>query len=280
MNAEKILLPEIPLSRRDDLHNLEYAENADLVLFMAGNQFMVMDELLRQFQQKHPAIKRIFYETLPPGFELKQILAGGAQFGDREITVTPDIYSAVTEEAMKTLAGKGFIEDYCVYLHNRLVLMVPEGNPKGIRTVNDLARDDVRISQPGEMEDIINYITAMYKASGGNALVKRIMQEKREEGTTILTIVHHRETPLRIKKGTVDVGPVWATEVLNARQDGLSVDAIEPGEGLDQHDKVNYFMAKMKHAPNRDHAEMFRSFIKTPEAQNIYRKFGFVPHYT
>ena len=34
--------PVIPAARGDDLHNLEVAENCDLALFVAGNQFMVM----------------------------------------------------------------------------------------------------------------------------------------------------------------------------------------------------------------------------------------------
>ena len=36
-------LPVIPSDRSDDLHNLEVADSSDLVLFMAGNQFMLMD---------------------------------------------------------------------------------------------------------------------------------------------------------------------------------------------------------------------------------------------
>ena len=279
MSNEFISLPEIPPSRGDDLHGLEYMDRADLVLFMAGNQFMVMDELLNLFQQEHPEIKKIFYETLPPGLELKQILAGAAKFGDKEVRVTPDVYTAVTEDAMKELFHKGHIDDYFVYLHNRIVLMVPEGNPAGIKAVNDLGRDEVRISQPGAMEDITQYITDMYESAGGNALVKKIMDDKRAEGTTILTIVHHRETPLRIKKGTVDVGPVWATEVRNARETGLKVEAIEPGEGLDQRDKVNYYIAALKNAPHPANVEKFLNFMRTPQAQEIYRRFGFVPHF-
>jgi molybdate transport system substrate-binding protein len=279
MGNKSIELPEIPPNFGDDLHNLQYMDNADLVLFMAGNQFMVMDELLKTFHQVHPEIKRIFYETLPPGLELKQILAGGAKFSDREIRVKPDIYSSVTEDAMKELLNRGCIDNYFTYLHNRIVLMVPEGNSAGIKSVNDLARDNVRISQPGALEDISKYIISMYKEAAGDAFVKKIMDEKRAEGATILTVVHHRETPLRIVKGTVDVGPVWATEVVNARKEGLKVEAVEPGERVDQRDKVNYFITKLKKASNPESADKFLDFIKSSQAQEIYRRYDFVPHF-
>ncbi len=271
--------PEIPSDRADDLHNLEILNKAQLVLFMAGNQFMVMDDLIRLFQERHPEVEYIFYETLPPGLELKQILAGGAFFKGEAITGSPDIYTSVTEHAMEKLKSRGCVNDYFIYLHNRLVLMVPEGNPSGIKTVNDLGRGGVRISQPGEMEDITHYIVDMYAKAGGDALVKRIMDEKKAEGTTVLTAVHHRETPSRIEKGAVDVGPVWATEVMNARKNGLKVEAVEPGENLDQRDRVNYFVAKLKNAPNPGNADKFLKFIKSAEAQETYRKYGFVPHF-
>jgi len=277
MSAE---LPEIPINYKEDLHNLEYLNEADLILFMAGNQFMVMEELLEAFQKEYPEIKKIFYETLPPGLELKQILAGGARFGDIEIRVTPDIYTAVSESAMQELVKRGLIKDYFIYLHNRIVLMVPKGNPKGIKSVKDLARDDIRISQPGHLEDITRYIVEMYRKAGGEELVHRIMEEKRAEATTIFTLVHHRETPLRIVKGTVDVGPVWATEVIYAQKQGLPVEMIEVGEELDQRDKVNYYIAALTNAPHPEAAKKFLEFIKTPKAQGIYAKYGFVPHFT
>jgi molybdate transport system substrate-binding protein len=279
MKNGNIDLPEIPPDRGDDLHNTEYIDNADLVLFMAGNQFMVMDDLLDLFRREYPEIRRIFYETLPPGLELRQILAGGARFGKKEIRVKPDVYASVTEDAMKTLSGKGLAGDYFVYLHNRIVIMVPEGNPAGIKTVSDLGREEVRISQPGEMEDITRYITDMYESAGGKALVKRIVEEKRANGTTVLTVVHHRETPARIKEGTADAGPVWATEVINARREGLRVEAVEPGEGLDQRNRVNYFITKLRNAPNPGNADRFLDFMKSAQAQEVYGRFGFVPHF-
>ena len=274
--------PVIPADREDDLHNLGFADVADLVLFVAGNQFMVMEELLEAFQGEYPEVKKIFYETLPPGLELKQILAGGAIFRDEVIEVSPDVYASVSEGAMKKLERQGLItrESYSLYLHNRLVLMVPEGNPAQITSVRDLARGDVRISQPNpEYEDIAFHIMDMYRQAGGDDLVHRIMEEKRAEGTTILTVVHHRETPLRIKMGTVDVGPVWATEIGHARQTGLSVGVVDPGEGLDQRERINYYICKLKDSVNLENGEKFLEFIKSPMAQGIYERYGFVPHF-
>jgi len=279
---EKAGFPVIPSERKDDLHNLEFARSADLVLFVAGNQFMVMEELLLAFQREYPDIKRIFYETLPPGLELKQILAGGAVFRDDVIDVSADVYASVTEQAMNRLEKEGFIskEDYFLYLHNRIVLMVPEDNPAKIASVSDLGGEGVRISQPNpEYEDIAHYIVGMYRQAGGKALVDRIMEQKRAEGTTILTIVHHRETPLRIAKRTVDVGPVWATEIIHARQTGLAVDVVEPGEHLDQRGRINYFICRLKDAPHPGNAEKFLDFIKSARAQGIYEAHGFVPHF-
>ncbi len=281
LGRETTNLPVIPSNRGDDLHNIEIADKADLVLFVAGNQFMVMDELIASFQSEFPEVKNIFYETLPPGLELKQILAGGAIFKDTVLDIIPDVYASVSEKAMKKLVDAGIIDDgdYQLYLHNRITLMVPEKNPARIEKVIDLGRDEVRISQPNpEYEDIAFHIIDMYRDAGGEELVSKIMEQKREEGTTILTIVHHRETPLRILKGTVDVGPVWATEIINARKNNLPISEVEPGEHLDQRNKINYYITKLNKARNPENALKFMEFILSDKAQNIYEKYGFVPH--
>jgi len=274
-------LPVIPGDRADDLHNLEIADSADLILFMAGNQFMVMKEIVSAFKKEYPDIENIFYETLPPGLELKQILSGGALFRGKKIDVQADIYSSVNEKAMETLkeAGQLLKEDYRLYLHNRLTLMVQKGNPARIRSVADLGRDSIRISQPDPAnEDIAFHIIDMYRQAGGDELVHRIMEKKRAEGTSIFTVVHHRETPLRILKKTVDVGPVWATEATHAKASGLSFDIVEPGEDLDQRNRINYYVCKLKHAWHPENADKFIKFIRSSDAQQIYQKYGFLPH--
>lgn len=281
-NVQNRVFPFIPSNRGDDLHNMEIAKQADLVLFVAGNQFMVMEELLTAFQKEYPEVKKISYETLPPGLELKQILAGGAVFQGRMVDGKPDVYASVSKKAMEQLEENGLIraDEYFLYLHNRITLMVPKENPAGLSSVLDLGRDEVRISQPNpEYEDIAFHIIDMYRDAGGEELVRKIMEKKREEGTTILTIVHHRETPLRVSKGTVDVGPVWATEIINARKNNVAISEIDPGRDLDQRERINYYICQLKEARNPENAQKFLNFIKSPEAQGIYQYHGFVPHF-
>jgi ABC-type molybdate transport system substrate-binding protein len=266
--------PVIPSNRTDDLHGLQIADKADLVLFMAGNQFMAMKEIVAKFKTQYPEVKNIFYETLPPGLELKQILAKGAIFQKK-----PFIYSSVNRVAIQLLEKEGHIgqSGYHLYLHNRLTLMVPRGNPAQVTSVGDLARGDVRISQPDpQNEDIAYHIMDMYRQAGGDKLLDRIMEEKRAEGTTIFTIVHHRETPLRIAKKTVDVGPVWATEAVHAQSTDLAFDVIEPGADLDQRESIDYYICRLRHAPHPRSAQNFLDFILSEKGQRIYKKYGFL----
>jgi ABC-type molybdate transport system substrate-binding protein len=99
---------------------------------------------------------------------------------------------------------------------------------------------------------------------------------KTEPGNNLFTVVHHRETPLRIAEKTVDVGPVWATETVHAASTGLVFDVVEPGDDLDRRDHVNYYVCKLFGSPHPENAQQFPTFIRSSTAQKIYRKYGFV----
>jgi ABC-type Fe3+ transport system substrate-binding protein len=118
----------------------------------------------------------------------------------------------------------------------------------------------------------------MYRQAGGERLVHRIIEEKRTAGTTLMTVVHHRETPTRITDGTANVGPVWATEIHHARSLGLPIDEVAPGETLDQRDRINYYICRLKSAPHPENAQKFLEFILSSAAQAIYARYGFIPH--
>ena len=79
--------------------------------------------------------------------------------------------------------------------------------------------------------------------------------------------------------GTVDVGPVWATEVIHARQSNLPVDVVEPGEDLDQRDRIAYYICRLRNGAHPENAEKFLDFIKSARAQGAYKAHGFMPHF-
>ena len=71
------------------------SHTSDLLMYLAGNQFMVMKELIQDFQARNPGIKTIYVETIPPGQILKgQILKQG-QINDRDTARNPDLFAGV-----------------------------------------------------------------------------------------------------------------------------------------------------------------------------------------
>ncbi len=271
---------EIPEANEKDVHGLEYADTADLNIFFAGNQYPVVPELLTKFREECPEAEKVFYETLPPGLLAEQIRAGGATFRGQEITAGADVYLSTTMDLMQGLVREGFLEESEIrpYVKNRLVLVVSRGNPKGIRGLEDLARDDVRISMPNpEREGIARYILNMYRDFGGPEFERAVMENKKEAGTTILTAVHHRETPDNLEQGRADVGPVWFTEYKEHETKDRNVELVEVGPEYDQQDRITYYLAPLREAPHPELARKFVDFVLSAEGQEIYARYGFVP---
>ncbi|MBD1421287.1 molybdate ABC transporter substrate-binding protein [Sphingobacterium chuzhouense] len=242
-----------------------------LVVFFAGNQFMCIDDLLEGFKKKHPHIKRIFAETLPPGILAQQIEGGSLTIGNLRITHKPDVYTA----------GKGRIESMAdhfnrveTYAYNQLSLMVPEGNPKNIRSLADLQQSNVRVSMPNPAwEGIGRQIEIAYKKAGGEILHHIVMEKKVEDGSTYLTRIHHRESPLRILLGDSDVAPVWTSEVVYQTMIGHPVQEIEIPK---KHNiKASYLAGRLKNAPRPEAADLFIAYLISDEAKEIYKKYGF-----
>ena len=272
--------PVIPAERTDDLHNMEEADRAGMILFMAGNQFMALPDLVDAFLRENPEAAPVAYETLPPGLELTQILAGGARFGESVLTGRPDVYTAVSWDAMQTLVQRHLVreEDPFVYLRNRLGIMVAAGNPQGVRGVQDLGREDVRVSQPDPAgEHIALFVEEMYRLAGGEDLVRAVLRDKADAGTTLWTTVHHRQTPQRILEGRADAGPVWWTEIQRAGSLGLALEGVDPGPGLDRREAIAYYATGLKGGPNPEHASRFLKFLRSDAAREVFERHGFLP---
>ena len=268
-------------SGKIDYGNIGDSYKADLVMYLAGNQFMAMEEVIKDFQQKNPDIKTVYVETIPPGQILKgQILKQGSINGQKT-SKTPDLFASVNLGHLKKLKGKSVMNDYIIYTHNKLELMVAKGNPKGIKGPKDLGRDDIGQSHPNPLtEGIFKFYGAqMLKDLGLHEKVtagKKCKSCWAVEGKTWFTSRHHRETPHRIEAGTADTGIVWTTEVKHAQAEGRKIDGVSIPTPYNMGHKVGYAIGVLKKGRNPYNAARYLSYLGTGEAQAIYAKYGFV----
>lgn len=249
-----------------------------LVVFFAGNQYMVVDDLVQAFRAAHSQYQRIFVETLPPGVLADQIAQGALIVGNLRIALKPDVYAA----------GRGRIEQLdrehhwfarsIDYARNRLAIMTRTSNPLAISGWQDLAREDMRVCMPNpKWEGIaVNAIIPALRESGGDALVDRIYRQKADAGSALLTQIHHRQTPLWIMEGRCDAGAVWYTEAyFHASRKSHGLGTVElPAE---QNRFVTYTAALMSDAPHREAGEAFLQFLVSERGGEIYRRHGFLP---
>ncbi len=247
--------------------------NPQLVIFFAGNQFMVIDSLIADFKKAYPQYQRIFAETLPPGILAQQIETGSLVLGNMRIDIQPDIYTAGKSRIDLMRARFSEVK---AYAGNTLAIMVQAGNPKKVKGLRDLGRNDITVSMPNPAwEGIGKRIEEAYIKAGGAALKQTIMEGKVKKGTTFLTQIHHRQTPMRILYKASDAGPVWYTEAYYQQLKGHPVATVAIPEKENIH--ATYMAGVLRNAPHPEAAKAFMEFLTGPQGQSIYRHFGFLP---
>jgi ABC-type molybdate transport system substrate-binding protein len=252
---------------------------ADLVLWLAGNQFFAMDDVIGAFQKQFPSMK-VGLLTLPPGLLRTAIQKGGWTYSGKEYPGTADVYASVNLEDLKQLKANKLMESYAIYMHNELQIMVAKGNPKKIMSINDLARADVRTTMPNPVNEGIMQFYARkvlerhgvwQTISGGKECVSCQTTER-----NWFAAVHHRETVQRLRENKTDAGIVWKTEVAEALRQGAQVEGVElpPEDSL--RDEVGYAIGAVSNGQHKANAVKYLAFVAIPVVQQAYAKFGFV----
>jgi molybdate transport system substrate-binding protein len=253
--------------------------NSKLVLYVGGNYFFAMAPLVQSFEAAHPEYKgRIYWETIPPGLLVKQMQAGGRiTVGNMTWTARPDIYLAGLAK-VKGLIGQGLLTGPAVpYVTNTLTIMVPKDNPAHITDLTDLGKPSVRLAMPNPaFEGIARQIKMALTEAGGDSLERTVYDAKVKDGSTILTHIHHRQTPLFLMQGVADAGVTWQSEAMFQQQAGHPIGQV----AIPNSDNAPaiYAGAEVKGAVHPEAAKAWLDFIRSPDALHIFERYGFKPY--
>ena len=250
-----------------------------LVLYVGGNYFFAMAPLVAAFEADHPQYRgRIFWETLPPGLLVKQIKAGGTvTSGNMTWTVKADAYLAGLGK-VRSLVNDGVLSGPAVpYATNNLTIMVPAGNPAGIKGLTDLGQPGLKLAMPNPaFEGVARQIKTALTQAGGPALVAAVYETKVSDGSTELTRIHHRQTPLFLMQGKAQAGVTWKSEALFQEQAGNPISHVDIPAS--QNATATYAGAMVKGAAHSEAARAWLTYIHSPKALEILSRYGFKPY--
>ncbi len=274
----RVFYPDGKIVKGEEALGLMLAGKTGLNIWLAGNQFFAMEEVVHAFQRQHKEAVGVI--TMPAVKVMNAVLKGGWVYNNKDYVMSPDTFGVLDKDSMKKLKAAGKCKDYLTYMHNRLVLMVAKDNPKHIQGIADLGRPDLQIMLPNPVNEGIMKFYAK-KVLQQNDLWDKLSGGKECQAcygspNVYFTVVHHRESPEGISAGKVDVGIVWATEYQNAVREDMPVSVVNLPEKDSLKDEVNYFAGNVPGAPHTRTAVEYLKFLGTQEAQNAYAKFGFI----
>jgi molybdate transport system substrate-binding protein len=263
-----------PVDDMADFHGS--LDNPALVLYASGNYYFAMRDLVRAFEAATPAYRgRVFYETLPPGLLMKQLGAGGTvSSGNLTFTVRPDVMMA-EQRASEAWVQDGRLAAPVVSIAtNDLTIMVPAGNPAHIAGLSDLARPDLAVIMPNPaFEGVAGQIRAALVKAGGEKLAHAVYEEKVAAGTTVLTRIHHRQTPLFLMQGLGQAGVTWTSEAIFQERAGHPIAHVVIPANLNVH--AIYSAALVTGAAHAEAAQAWLSFIRSDAAFAALAPYGF-----
>lgn len=168
-----------------------------------------------------------------------------------------DVFASADQANMQKVVDAGSVSSTAVFASNRLQIVVGPGNPKGIRSLADLARPGLVV--------VLCAPAVPCGAYGAQALGRA--------GVTVHPASQEQDVKAVVSKvqlGEADAGIVYQTDV---RAAGAAVQGVDIP--ADQNVPVEYPIAVLKRADPA--AARFVDFVRSPAGQRILGGFGFGP---
>ena len=249
--------------------DIRISANHDLFVMFHGNRFVAAKELVDAFQQANPGIKLTFSAIPPVNTQLQ--VQGKAKIPALRNAGKPDVVMLPLENfSMQGLVGVFNNPEKYSSLQGMVMLSLRSDDRIGdpVTVLND---DRLRVVLPAEQR----WERLVYKgpatALGSDSLEKAISNPQ----TVFSQMKHHRSVPARIFAGCGDVGfqYVQSQRYIEDRFPGVFKFVDLPIRDKSILAEEDSFVATSKTAANPELAERFKSFMLSPTAQSILRKY-------
>ncbi len=178
--------------------------------------------------------------------------------------------SADTSNPQKLVDGGFASGDPVVFAGNLLTVIVPKGNPAGIKSPADLAKPGIKIIAAGDKVPITKYATQLVAnlakvagyPSGFEAAYAANVASKEDNVAGIVG---------KIELGEGDAGIVYVTDAKG--KDKVETVAVPDDANV----PATYGGVVVKASPNQDAAKAFLDWLAGPEGQAVLAEFGFLP---
>ncbi|HEY2760799.1 MAG TPA: molybdate ABC transporter substrate-binding protein, partial [Pirellulales bacterium] len=174
-----------------------------------------------------------------------------------------DLFLSANQQWAQEVKNSGHVETMVPLLTNRLVIVVPLGNPENVNNPKDLLASGVKkIALAGEKVP-----AGMY---ADQALTKLELLKSLTDSGKIVRGQDVRSALAYVERGEAEAGIVYSTDVGIAT--GLTT-AYEFDPSL--HDPIVYELVLLKSASENQAARKLYGFLQSADADTVYRKFGF-----
>ena len=247
----------------------EAVEEVELIVFAAASMTETLTELKAMYEADHPGVT-ITYNFDSSG-TLKTQIQEGADC-DLFISAAPKQMNQLDSncDAEQNPEGLDFVlqGSRVDLLENKVALVVPEGNPKGVESFDQLAEllkaGGILFAMGNSDVPVGQYTQKIFDFYG-------LVEEDLANAGVISYGTNVKEVTTQVTESSADCGVVYATDAFSA---GLTVVDTATKDMCGQ---VIYPAAVLNVSKNPEAAQAFLDFLRTPEATAVFEAVGFTP---
>lgn len=241
----------------------------ELVVFAAASLTETLTQLGEEYMVEHPDVSLVFNfdssgtlkTQIQEGADVDLFLSAGQKQMD-QLDITAD--SAVNTEGLDFVLEGTRLD----ILENKVALAVPEGNPAGIQSYEDLAdglqAGTVLLAMGNADVPVGQYTQKIFAYFG-------LDEQALAEAGCITYGSNVKEVTTQVTEGAVDCGIIYQTDAFS---DNLTVVDTATAEMCGQ---VVYPAAVMKVSKNPEAAKDFLSYLTSEAGDKVFEEVGFTP---